>query len=93
MICTSKVDIYDRYSDEREVTVIQNIGSPDMFGAQKTKISYKKEKRKYCSVGDELKIITHNAGEWCGAVVVENKNGERFAINWNNLNIKSELDD
>lgn len=53
-----------------------------------------KIKTKHCQINEELEIIIKNPEglfdeslDWHGVLIVENKNGDRFAINVTDLNI------
>lgn len=44
----------------------------------------------WCKKGEEIKIITKNPSAWMIVVAAENKNGERFSIRWEDLEIPFE---
>lgn len=77
MIGTSKIDIIDKYSPPIELT------------KGRCKIT---EHRLFCKKGDMLTIVSQNPGEWMITVIVENENGQRFFMKWNDINIKEEKD-
>ena len=90
MTCFSKINLVNKYKEPRVVYEKEIIEKKtDLFGNEtiKTKEVKKLYTPMYCNVDDELKIITDNAGAWRGCIIVENKNGERFTINWSDIKL------
>lgn len=91
MKAISKVDVINKYREPRKMERPMTAAERKEYRRIHTKATeedfFVVEKSPYylAKVGDELRIITENPGAWKIVVSVENKAGDKFFVNWDDL--------
>jgi hypothetical protein len=83
----SKIDIIDKYAHVRkiEVRVSEEIRkATKLAGREKTHETIE-QATFFCKAGEEVSVVTDDAGAWCIVVVIKNKKGETNFTYWNDL--------